>query len=177
MKQSVFALLAAFVFAFAAPAQAQKSAGEVLDDNTINATVLAVLVGAKGFPSTDINVETYRGIVLLSGFVESQEVKDKAGKIAQGVSGVQKVHNAIALHTKTSMGRALDDTMLTSKVKSALMGDNDVKSGQINVESRGGTVQLAGFVSGDGMRKRALEVAGKVEGVKKVENALYVKPE
>jgi osmotically-inducible protein OsmY len=57
------------------------------------------------------------------------------------------------------------------------MGDNDVKSGQINVESRGGTVQLAGFVSGDAMRKRALEVAGKVEGVKKVENALYVKPE
>lgn len=177
MKQSVFALLAAFVFAFAAPAQAQKSAGEVLDDNTINATVKAELVGAKGIPSTDINVETYRGIVLLSGFVESQEVKDKAGKIAQGVSGVQKVHNAIALHTKTSMGRALDDTMLTSKVKSALMGDNDVKSGQINVESRGGTVQLAGFVTGDAMRKRALEVAGKVEGVKKVENALYVKPQ
>lgn len=177
MKQTVFAMLAAFVFAFAIPAQAQKSAGEVLDDNTVNASVKAELVGAKGIPSTDINVETYRGIVLLSGFVESQEIKDKAGKIAQGVSGVQKLHNAIAIHTKTSMGTKLDDTMLTSKVKTALMGDDDVKSGQINVESRGGTVQLAGFVSGDAMRKRALEVAGKVEGVKKVENALYVKPE
>jgi hyperosmotically inducible protein len=177
MKQSVFAILAAFVFAFAAPAQAQKSAGEVLDDNTVNASVKAELVGAKGIPSTDINVETYRGIVLLSGFVESQQIKDQAGKIAQGVSGAQKVHNAIAIHGKTSMGTKLDDTVLTSKVKTALMGDDDVKSGQINVESRGGTVQLAGFVSGDAMRKRALEVAGKVEGVKKVENALYVKPE
>ena len=177
MKQSVFAMLAAFVFAFAIPAQAQKSAGEVLDDNTVNASVKAELVGAKGIPSTDINVETYRGIVLLSGFVESQEIKDKAGKIAQGVSGVQKLHNAIAVHSKTSMGTKLDDTVLTSKVKTALMGDDDVKSGQINVETKGGIVQLAGFVSGDAMRKRALEVAGKVEGVKKVENALYVKPE
>jgi hyperosmotically inducible protein len=177
MKQSVFATLAAFVLAVSVPAQAQKSAGEVLDDNTVNASVKAELVGAKGIPSTDINVETYRGIVLLSGFVESQQIKDKAGKIAQGVSGVQKVHNAIAIHTKTSMGTKLDDTVLTGKVKTALMNDNDVKSGQINVESRGGTVQLAGFVSGDAMRKRALEVAGKVEGVQKVENALYVKPQ
>jgi len=177
MKQSVFAILATFVFAFAAPAQAQKSAGEVLDDNTVNASVKAELIGAKGIPSTDINVETYRGIVLLSGFVESQQIKDQAGKIAQGVSGVQKVHNAIAIHSKTSMGTKLDDTVLTGKVKTALMDDEAVKSGQINVESRGGVVQLGGFVSGDAMRKRALEVAGKIEGVKKVENALYVKPE
>jgi len=177
MKQSVFAILATFVFAFAAPAQAQKSAGEVLDDNTVNASVKAELIGAKGIPSTDINVETYRGIVLLSGFVESQQIKDQAGKIAQGVSGVQKVHNAIAIHSKTSMGTKLDDTVLTGKVKTALMDDEVVKSGQINVESRGGVVQLGGFVSGDAMRKRALEVAGKIEGVKKVENALYVKPE
>lgn len=177
MKQSVFAILATFVFAFAAPAQAQKSAGEVLDDNTVNASVKAELIGAKGIPSTDINVETYRGIVLLSGFVESQQIKEQAGKIAQGVSGVQKVHNAIAIHSKTSMGTKLDDTVLTGKVKTALMDDEVVKSGQINVESRGGVVQLGGFVSGDAMRKRALEVAGKIEGVKKVENALYVKPE
>jgi hyperosmotically inducible protein len=75
------------------------------------------------------------------------------------------------------MGTKLDDTVLTGKVKTALMNDDAVKSGQINVETRAGVVQLGGFVSGEGMRKRALEVAGKIEGVKKVENALYVKPE
>lgn len=177
MKKSVLMMLAASFIALAGPAHADKSAGEVLDDNTVNASVKAELVGAKGIPSTDINVETYRGVVLLSGFVETQDIKDKAGKLAQGVSGVQKVHNAIAIHAKTSMGTKLDDTVLTGKVKTALMNDDAVKSGQINVESRGGVVQLGGFVTGDAMRKRALEVAGKIEGVKKVENALYVKPE
>ena len=177
MNKTVLAMLAASVLALATPAHADKSAGQLLDDNTVNASVKAELVGAKGIPSSDINVETYRGVVLLSGFVESQEIKDKAGKLAQGVSGVTKVHNAIALHAKTSMGTKLDDTVLTGKVKTALMNDDAVKSGQINVETRAGVVQLGGFVSGEGMRKRALEVAGKIEGVKKVENALYVKPE
>lgn len=177
MNKTVLVMLAASVLALATPAHADKSAGQVLDDNTVNASVKAELVGAKGIPSSDINVETYRGVVLLSGFVETQEIKDKAGKLAQGVSGVTKVHNAISLHAKTSMGAKLDDTVLTGKVKTALMNDDAVKSGQINVETRGGVVQLGGFVSGEGMRKRALEVAGKIEGVKKVENALYVKPE
>jgi hyperosmotically inducible periplasmic protein len=177
MKQNFFTLIAACAFAFAVPAQAQKSTGEVVDDVTVNASVKAALVGAKGVPSTDIQVETYRGAVLLSGFVESEALKDKAGKVAQGVTGVQKLHNSIAVHPKTSMGTKLDDTVITSKVKTALMGDADVKSGQINVETKGGIVQLAGFVTGEGMRKRALELASKVDGVKKVENALYVKPE
>ena len=148
-----------------------------VDDGSINASVKAELVGAKGVPSTDINVETYNGVVLLAGFVETQAEKDAAGKAADEVSGIQKLHNAIAVHPKTSMGTKLDDTMLTSKVKTALMGDDEVKSGQINVETKGGIVQLAGFVTGEGMLKRALEVAGKVDGVKKVENALYVKPQ
>ena len=68
MKQTVLTLLAAIVFAVAVPAQADKTAGARVDDNTINASVKAELVGAKGVPSTDINVETYNGVVLLSGF-------------------------------------------------------------------------------------------------------------
>ena len=64
---------------------------------------------------------------------------------------------------------------MTGKVKAALMDDKDVKSGQINVETKGGTVQLAGFVASEGMRKRAIEVARGVSGVKNVENAMYVR--
>lgn len=176
MKSAFMSFVAATLIALAGPVFADKTTGDVVDDNTINASVKAGLVGAKGLPSTDINVETYKGVVLLSGFVQTQAQKDQAGAVAKGVSNVKSVHNAISLHSETSMGTKLDDTVLTSKVKAALFDDKDVKSGQINVESRGGVVQLAGFVSGDKMKKRALEVASKVEGVKKVDDALYVKP-
>ena len=57
------------------------------------------------------------------------------------------------------------------------MDADDVKSGQINVEARGGIVQLAGFVTGPKMRDRAIAVAKGVSGVKRVDDALFVKPE
>jgi len=51
-----------------------------------------------------------------------------------------------------------------------------VKSGQINVETEGGIVQLSGFVTGEGMKERAGKVAAGVSGVKSVDNVLIVKP-
>jgi hyperosmotically inducible protein len=177
MKRTILGLVAATLLAATTPALADKTAGDVVDDNTVNASVKAALIDTKGVPSSQVNVETYKGVVLLAGFVESQAQKDAAGKAAKGVTGAKSVHNAIALAPENTMGSKLDDTVTTSKVKSALMGDKDVKSGQINVETKGGIVSLAGFVSGDKVKTRAVEVAKGVSGVKSVVDAMYVKPE
>lgn len=177
MKNKMFASLAVLAFAFAAPAMAQKTAGNMVDDGSIVTQVKASLVGAKGVPSTDVNVEVYKGVVLLSGFVKTQAEKDAAGAAAKGVKDAASVRNEIAIHPATSMGTKLDDTALVAKVKSALIDADDVKSGQINVEARGGIVQLAGFVTSPKMRDRALAIAKGVSGVKRVDDALFVKPE
>ena len=175
MKHVALAFLAAALVAMA-PAHAQKTAGNVVDDNTINASVKAELAGAKDLEDSQIVVETYKGIVLLAGFLPSQAQKDQAGTIAKGVSSVKSVDNAIAIQAENTAGSKLDDTVTTSKVKAALMDDKDVKSGQINVETKGGIVSLAGFVSGEKMKSRALEVAKAEKGVKSVVDAMYVKP-
>jgi len=177
MKNKVFASLAAVALAFAAPVMAQKSAGNLVDDGTIAASVKGSLLAEKGVPSGDVNVEVYKGVVLLSGFVKTQAEKDAAGKVAKNVKDVASVRNEIAVHPATSMGTKLDDTMLVSKVKAALVDAKDVKSGQINVEARGGIVQLGGFVTGEKMKERAISVAKGVSGVKRVDDALFVKPE
>ena len=59
----------------------------------------------------------------------------------------------------------------------ALMDAKDVKSMQINVETRNGVTQLAGFVTSAGMKDRAGQVAASVPGVTKVDNVLVVKPQ
>jgi hyperosmotically inducible protein len=177
MKKTALAFLAAAFVAFAAPAVADKTAGNIVDDNTINASVKAALAGTKDLGDSQIVVETYKGIVLLAGFLPSQAQKDKAGSVAKGVSNVKSVHNAIAIQPENTVGSKLDDTMTTSKVKAALMEDKDVKSGQINVETKGGIVSLSGFVTGNKLKTRAVEVAKGVSGVKKVVDAMYVKPE
>ena len=89
---------------------------------------------------------------------------------------MKKVINSLSIAPKTSMGTKLDDTVMTSKVKAALMDDAEVKSGQINVETKNGVTQLAGFVTDEAMRVRAGKVAAGVSGVKTLDNVLVVKP-
>jgi hyperosmotically inducible protein len=177
MRFGIVGTLAALLLAVSGPVSAQKTAGDRLDDSTIAASVKTGLLGEKGVPSNDVNVEVYKGVVLLSGFVKSQAEKDASEKVAKGVSGAKEVRNKLIIHAATSMGTKLDDTMLVSKVKAALIDAKDVKSNQINVEARGGIVQLGGFVTSTGMRDRAMNVAKGVSGVKSVDDALFVKPE
>ena len=176
MNSRIVAMLAALAIAIAAPAHAAKTAGDVVDDNTINASIKVALVTNKTTEAHRINVETYKGVVLLSGFVPEKSSKDAAGKVAAGVKGVTKVHNAITVHPKTSMGSKMDDTMLVGKVKAALIDEKGVDAGQINCEARDSIVQLAGFVTNQAMKDKALAVAKGVSGVKGVQDALYVKP-
>ena len=170
----MIAMVACLATAMAAPAFAQKkTTGEHVDDGSIAASIKAGLLDNKDTSSMQINVESYKGIVQLSGFVESQAETDAAGNVATKTDGVI---NSLALAPKTSMGTKLDDTMITGKVKAALMDASDVKSMQINVETKNGVSQLAGFVTSQGMKDRAGQVAAAVSGVKQVDNVLLVKP-
>ena len=72
-------------------------------------------------------------------------------------------------------GQYLDDSIITTKVKTAIFDEPSLKSLQIEVETYKGTVQLSGFVDSKESVKKAGEVAEKVEGVKSVKNDLVVK--
>ena len=82
---------------------------------------------------------------------------------------------AAAPEAKTTVGTDIDDTTITTKVKSALLADADVKSFDIKVETRKGEVQLSGFVDNQAQIDRAAEIARGVEGVKSVVNELSIK--
>lgn len=75
----------------------QDNDARVLADSAITVKVKAALLTEKGVPSTVISVETYESRVLLSGFVDSAAVRDKAGKVAAGVSGVKRVQNNLVV--------------------------------------------------------------------------------
>jgi hyperosmotically inducible protein len=67
----------------------------VLEDSAITTKVKTALLTEKGIPSMSISVVTYESVVQLSGFVESEEIRDKAGKVASTVSGVKQVQNSL----------------------------------------------------------------------------------
>jgi len=71
----------------------QEGAGEYVDDSVITTKIKSLLAADNFLKSFQISVETYKGTVQLSGFVDSQKAVDKAGEIASGVKGVKSVKN------------------------------------------------------------------------------------
>ena len=74
-----------------------------------------------------------------------------------------------------STGEYLDDSAITTKVKTSILGDSKLKLFQISVETFKGVVQLSGFVDSTAAADKAAELARTVRGVKSVNNSLIVK--
>ncbi|HEX4511158.1 MAG TPA: BON domain-containing protein [Burkholderiaceae bacterium] len=156
-----------------APAE---TAGNALDDTLITTKVKAALVTDRDAHGADTSVQTRKGQVILSGFVDSQSQKDRQSELARSVAGVQDVDNKLMLKSgPTTPGSVLDDSVVTVKVKTALLGDAQTQGSQIAVTTNKGVVQLSGFVDSTDAQARAASVARNVEGVQNVVNDTRIK--
>jgi hyperosmotically inducible protein len=72
-------------------------------------------------------------------------------------------------------GEYVDDSVITTKVKAAILNEPDLKVAEINVETFKGAVQLSGFVGSQAAANKAVEVARGVGGVKSVKNDMRIK--
>ncbi len=75
----------------------QEGTGEYIDDTAITTKVKAAILNEPTLKSAEINVETFKGVVQLSGFVKARADIDKAASVARGVSGVKSVKNDMRL--------------------------------------------------------------------------------
>ena len=159
-----------------ASTRTQKSTGEVVDDSVTTGRVKAALIADPVTKAHQIDVNTFKGTVQLDGFVDSAASKQRATEVARNTKGVTAVHNNLAVRTDgTSAREYIDDSAITAKVKAALVGDPRTKATQIDVETREGVVQLAGFVNNSEARTTAEELARAVDHVKSVDNQIDVK--
>lgn len=95
---STFFLAAALVaVAGCASTSTREGTGEYVDDAVITTKVKAAIFNEPNMKSAEINVETFKGVVQLSGFVTVQENATKAAMLARGVKGVMSVKNDIRM--------------------------------------------------------------------------------
>jgi hypothetical protein len=87
------AAVALTAFAGCASTQKHESTGQYIDDSAITTSVKAAIFNEPGLKSAEINVETFKGRVQLSGFVSSRSNADRAVQVAQAVNGVTSVAN------------------------------------------------------------------------------------
>ena len=178
-RQAVIAAAAiALLGSYAAHAdESKRSVGEYTDDKLLVGKVKSALVSDDTTDADEINVEAFKGVVQLNGFVDNEKEKARAGEVAKAVSGVKGVENNLQIkQAAQTTGGAIDDSTITAKVKSALIESPETKAGDIKVETRAGVVQLSGFVSSEEQKAAAAKVAQSVAGVKSVANGLSVKP-
>ncbi|MCX7277364.1 MAG: BON domain-containing protein [Burkholderiales bacterium] len=114
-----------------------------------------------------INVTSYNRQVLLTGEVPTAADKQKLDDLVLKVDNVRSVVNEVAVLGSTSLSQRSSDTLVTGKVKAALVDARDLQSNVFKVVTERGTVYLMGRVS-QREADRATELARNVSGVQKV---------
>lgn len=155
---------------------ATTTVGTEIDDSVVTGRVMAALLSGYNVKSSQIKVETRKGVVLLSGFVDDQTRINRALALVAKVEGVKGVENGMTLKEGTqTAGNALDDSIVTTKVRSALLADSLASSFDVAVVTRKGKVQLSGYVDNQAGIDRAVAIALAVEGVHSVDNEMSIK--
>ncbi len=90
-------------------------------------------------------------------------------------AGLVTLAGCASTEKQSGTGEYIDDTVITTKVKTAIITDTNLKSSEINVETFKGVVQLSGFVSSQSDIDQAVVIARKVKGVKSVKNNMQLK--
>lgn len=143
----------------------RRSSGAQLDDQTIELKVSAA--AAEKFPDAHLNVNSYNGIVLLTGEAPTAEVRGGITQIAEKTDRVRSVENEMVVEPNSDFGDRSNDTFITSKVKARLVEADKVPANLIKVVTERGVVYLRGLVTpqeGDA----AASIAATTEGVLRV---------
>ncbi|QGM80297.1 division/outer membrane stress-associated lipid-binding lipoprotein [Otariodibacter oris] len=145
-----------------------RTAGRQIDDETLEERVAYNLNrDAQLQEEARINVVAYDGRILLIGQVPNESAKQIAQNVSGGVEGVRNVYNEIRVAPKITLGQVSKDSWITTKVKSQLLLNAEVKATDVKVITENGEVFLMGNLSPT-QANAAANVAKYVNGVVKV---------
>lgn len=149
----------------------RRTTGTVVEDQAIEMRISGAISQDEELVSqSHINVVSYNNAVLLTGEAPTEALRDRAGQIAESADKVRVVYNELMIAAPSALSARSSDGWITSKVKTALVGLEDVEgfsSARVKVTTEGGVVYLMGLVH----RKEVepiTEAARQVGGVKRV---------
>ncbi len=152
----------------AAAAYDRRTAGTFVDDGLIEIKAVGALQKDQElWKYSHINVTSFNNIVLLTGEAPSEAMRQRAADAVANLQKVRKVHNEIIVAAPSSMVSRSGDTVITGKVKTALLNNKDVEATRVKVVTENGVVFLMGLVT-QKEADAATEVARRVGGVQRV---------
>jgi hyperosmotically inducible protein len=142
-------------------------------DAGITDMVQAALEANDKVDADKVDVQTRERIVYMTGVLGTEEARREAVRVAWHTEGVSAVHSDLTVGERT-VGSWVDDVVISSKVKSKLISDSQIKAGDIDVSSSQGVVTLIGRVGSQSIKDDAERTARATKGVTDVNNELLV---
>ncbi|GHC20238.1 BON domain-containing protein [Aidingimonas halophila] len=149
----------------------KRTIGARVEDESIETKIEVNLSKTDArFDDARVNVDSYNGIVLLTGQVPSEELQEKALDIAEDVRNVRKVHNELSVSANLPAGQRISDGWLSTRIRTALATNENIDASRIRVITENASVYLMGIVTreeGD----RIAKAASGINGVQRIVKA------
>ena len=171
-----FPLVATGVVATAVAVTDRRTAGIILEDETIELKSMNEL--SKNYPKEDISVAvtSFNRAALLTGWVSSEELSKEVASLIANVENVREIINELNIGPKATRRMFARDTILTAKIKTSFIDEEKLNANVVKVKTENGIVFLMGMVT-QREADLAADIASRVKGTKRVVKVFEVKSE
>jgi osmotically-inducible protein OsmY len=149
-------------------ARQERSVGRQFDDAVVQANLEGNFIRQDGVLFRKINTTVIEGRVYLKGNVETEEDRLNATRIAWNTPGVVEVYNDVTVNQPETIADAANDFWISTKARTALLGEADVKDVNYTIETRNGVVYLMGVAQNNYERDLAVQTLRGVDGIRDV---------
>ena len=156
-------------------AEGDRSLGTVVDDATIKLNLSAKFLKSENRLFLDVNSNVTEGRVLLTGLVDTQEIRIEAVRKVWEINGVREVMNEIEVGNKTTLKEYMNDLWINTQVKSLAARTIGLRSFSYNFETIKGKVYIAGITSRPEQLQAIVESTKTIKGVNEIVNYVIIK--
>jgi len=156
-------------------AEGDRSLGTVVDDATIKLNLSAKFLTSENGLFLDVNSNVTEGRVLLTGLVDTQEIRIEAVRKVWEINGVREVINEIEVGNKTTLKEYVNDLWINTQVKSLAARTIGLRSFSYNFETIRGKVYIAGITSRPEQLQAIVESTKTIKGVNEIVNYVVIK--
>jgi len=155
-------------------AEGDRSLGQVVDDATIKLNISQKLLKSNNNLFINLNTNIIQGRVLLTGIVDTQEIRIESVRKVWEVSGVKEVINEIQVGDKTTLKEYANDLWINTQVKSLAAKNIGLRVISYNFETIKGKVYIAGITSRPNQLEAVIRGTKTIKGVKEIVNYVIV---
>ena len=151
-----------------------RTIGMQIDDTIMQKNLIARLALTEKKYLLSLQVEVLDGRIFLAGKVDNPEEKIKVTKLAWETKGVRSVSNAISIKGESSFRSTAKDILITSQLRSALIFNKDIKSGNYTLETINKKIYIFGISHNQDEKRKVINEAEKIYDVEEVIHSIYL---